>query len=370
MPKFDRTLLATLFLSVAISFSVQAMEPPEPDDYTLEQIVELKKAAEQGDKVAQFRMGYAYHYGLAGLMADATKAMEWYQKSSAQGYAKATHNIGILYNDEDNEILDYTKAKEMYESTLQQDPTNYIAKYYLAQLYLDGLGVKQDVPKALILFKEAAQSGDKNAPVTLGQLYTNDDNDTSYGIKKDVAEGIKWYQKGVDNGSSLAMVDLAYHYYSGEGVDKDLKKAFDLYTKASEEDHEESATYMVAYMYQYGEGVDKNLKKAFDLYSQLAEEGYSPAQNNLGYMYMNGESVPQDLKLAFEWYSKSAEQENPTALYNLADMYRDGYYVKKDTEKAIEYYDHACQLGDEDSCEEHKKLATSIKLTIPKKKKK
>ncbi|HBO37964.1 MAG TPA: hypothetical protein DD638_04825 [Pasteurellaceae bacterium] len=369
MSKFDRTLFVTLFLSVAISFSAQAMEPSETDDYTLEQIVELKKTAEQGDKVAQFRMGYAYHYGLADLMADATKAMEWYQKSSAQGYAKATRNIGMLYADEDNGILDYTKAKEMYEKALQQDPADYIAKYYLARLYLDGYGVKQDVPKALILFKEAAQSGDENAPITLGQLYTNDDTDTSYGIKKDIAEGMKWYQKGVDNGSPQAMFNLADYYYEGEGVDKDLKRAFDLYTKASEKDHLDS-TYMAAYMYHHGKGVDKNLKKAFDLYSQLAEKDDSDAQNNLGYMYMNGESVPQDLKLAFEWYSKSAEQTNPTALYNLAEMYREGYYVKKDTEKAIEYYAHACQLGDEDACEEHKKLATSIKLTIPKKKKK
>ena len=61
-------------------------------------------------------------------------------------------------------------------------------------------------------------------------------------------------------------------------------------------------------MYIAGEGVEKNLSKAFELFEKSANQGNANAQYNLGLMYEKGEGVKQDLQKAFYWYEKSANQ--------------------------------------------------------------
>ena len=69
-------------------------------------------------------------------------------------------------------------------------------------------------------------------------------------------------------------------------------------------------------MYKNGEGVRKNYKKAFELFSQLVEKWHqrdygklSEAQRLLGNMYHYGYGVKKDLKKAKEWYEKAANDE-------------------------------------------------------------
>ena len=70
-------------------------------------------------------------------------------------------------------------------------------------------------------------------------------------------------------------------------------------------------------MYEDGRGVEKDDKKAVELYFKSAEQGNSFGQYYLGLMYQYGRGVEKDLKKAIEWYSKSAEQGNSFAQYPL-----------------------------------------------------
>lgn len=55
---------------------------------------EWRPLAEQGDPIAQFRLGSLYENG-DGVPRDFAKARQWYEKAAAQGEAKAQFYLGI-----------------------------------------------------------------------------------------------------------------------------------------------------------------------------------------------------------------------------------------------------------------------------------
>ena len=48
----------------------------------------LRRAAEQGNAVAQHNLGLCYDYG-TGVEKDGREAVKWYRKAAEQGYADA-----------------------------------------------------------------------------------------------------------------------------------------------------------------------------------------------------------------------------------------------------------------------------------------
>ena len=59
-------------------------------------IGDLQEAAEQGDPVAQNKLGNCYTYGW-GVEQDYEKAAEYYQLSADQGDPDGTYNLGFCY---------------------------------------------------------------------------------------------------------------------------------------------------------------------------------------------------------------------------------------------------------------------------------
>ncbi|CAB5297795.1 unnamed protein product [Rhizophagus irregularis] len=55
-----------------------------------------QKAAENGDKEAQFNLGVFYEEGI-GIEKDEVKASYWYQKAAQQGCSNAQYRLGFLY---------------------------------------------------------------------------------------------------------------------------------------------------------------------------------------------------------------------------------------------------------------------------------
>lgn len=56
----------------------------------------LKPLAEQGNAEAQCIIGNMYDLGL-GLEKNILEAVEWYKKSSEQGYGVASNNLGTIF---------------------------------------------------------------------------------------------------------------------------------------------------------------------------------------------------------------------------------------------------------------------------------
>jgi TPR repeat protein len=66
----------------------------------------------------------------------------------------------------------------------------------------------------------------------------------------------------------------------------------------------------LANCYQNGEGVDKNLSKAIELYEQAVQLRDPRAMTNLAICYQNGEGVDKNLSKAIEFYEQAVQLKN------------------------------------------------------------
>ncbi len=111
-------------------------------------------------------------------------------------YDQSYENAGICYN----------KASEMGDSW---------AQFLLANMYMIGKGVPQDIDKAINLYTDSAKQGYKNAQFNLGLICESN---------KSYKEALYWYIKAVELENTDAMFNLALMYYKGRGVNRDVAK--------------------------------------------------------------------------------------------------------------------------------------------------
>lgn len=70
----------------------------------------------------------------------------------------------------------------------------------------------------------------------------------------------------------------------------------------------------------HGDGVKKDVRKAFELMKSAADQGHADAMGGVGYFYSNGIAVKKDDKEALVWFRKGAEKGSPKAMLNLGKM--------------------------------------------------
>lgn len=78
---------------------------------------------------------------------------------------------------------------------------------------------------------------------------------------------------------------------------------------------------VLAEMYEDGKGVQKNKKKAFDIYRVLSKDGNAEAQKKLYRYYKYGRVVPKDNNEAEKWFKLSYESFKKRALEGDLDAY-------------------------------------------------
>lgn len=155
-----------------------------------------------------FELASSYHYGSVNIKKDYQKAIQYYQEA-----AKLNH-AGAMYN--------------------------------LAYMYRNGIGIKQDIEKAQILFDKAVEIHNLNEQKKNKQLSHQEKSATEIynlacnyhygdnGLKQNYQKAVQYYQEAVKLNHSGAMYNLGCMYNHGIGVTKDLNKAQRLFIKAKE----------------------------------------------------------------------------------------------------------------------------------------
>jgi TPR repeat protein len=204
--------------------------------------------------------------------------------------------------------------------------------------------------------RKAAEQGEAEAPIALGDAYYNGE-----GAKQDYKQAISSYRKAAEQENPVAQGKLGLMYssfkqlvrtiHSGEGLEQDFEKAIAWYESAADQVTDKQLT-------DFGlskEGLRllkralRNTKaaqgdvKAQDALRKAAEQGEAEAQIALGDAYYNGEGAKKDYKQAVSWYRKAAEQGNPVAQKKLGLMYSSGEGLEQDFEKAIAWYESAAE---------------------------
>ena len=315
---------------------------------------DFDKRANQRDPIAQFCLGFMYNNG-KGVAKDKEKAKEWYQRAISQNYAPALNNRGIMYVRVYESIVreqpefgegQITKAvKFIQEAAAQGNPT---AQYNLGILMNQGYGEDSGTKTASEWIELAATQGYVPAQNKLAQLYQHG----LWGVEKDIGKAVEWYTKAASsnwrgNSYPLAQYNLATMYYYGQGVTQDLKAAAELFGDATSQDFP-SAQYFIGLMYHNGEGLAKNFKAAIDWYTKASKRGSAPAQFALAKMYDKGEGVPRYSEKAVRFAFKAAQQGYAAAQYYLGQVFENGLdEVPQDNLEAYYWYSLAANSTDE-----------------------
>ena len=96
----------------------------------------------------------------------------------------------------------------------------------------------------------------------------------------------------------------------------------------------------------YGWGVEKDMAKAVEWYTKAAVQGDAYAQLCLGMQYANGEGVEKDMAKAAEWLGKASLQGNGKAVNILGEIL-DNHDFDSDIRANRETYEAALRVGRE-----------------------
>ena len=136
----------------------------------------------------------------------------------------------------------------------------------------------------------------------------------------------------------------------GNGVTKDVKRAFKLIRKAAEQDLAE-AKILVGEMYENGQGVRCDYDKAANWYRNAIENNDTVAMFKLANLYEHGNGLDEDNEdygdeLALGLYTKAAEKGLLEAQYKLGDIYYLGNdAIEENDKEAKKWYRMAAQQG-------------------------
>jgi TPR repeat protein/cyclophilin family peptidyl-prolyl cis-trans isomerase/serine/threonine protein kinase len=285
-------------------------------------------AAEQGNELAQYKLG-VLHYsagppaepgtlnfrwwidsaipdGYAGPAQGPKEAAKWWRQAADQGNADAQMLLGLAYSTGVGVEENQAEAARWWRKSAEQGLAG--SQYLMGVAYSDGGGVQEDDAEAFKWLQKAADQGDTNAEMALAYAYQLG---TADGMNPEPAKAINWFRKAAEKGASDAQLQLGKAYQRGEGVIRNPEEAVAWYTKAADQGNAE-AIYLLATVMHWGDGVDKNENEARKLFLQAADtceqaagRGDPDAQFALYTMYANGYGVQKDESKAREWLTQA-----------------------------------------------------------------
>jgi len=233
---------------------------------TSSELRSIREHATVGDAQAQNLLGELYSIG-EQVPQDADQARDWFEKASAQKYAKAQYNLGLQYTDDTDGYVtshDYTRAQELWEQAARQGYTR--AASALGWLY-SGIraGAPPDYSKAREWYEKAAAQGDGYAQTRLGLMYEHGQS-----VPQDFAQARAWYEKAAAQGNARAMMYLGLQEALGLLSSPDLAKARRWFEAAAAE-RDPMAQIFLADLYAKDSGiVPEDVVRAYMWYSLAA----------------------------------------------------------------------------------------------------
>ena len=184
--------------------------------------------AENGNKMAQYRLGMMLHHGNE-VDKNEKQAFRWLKKAAKSGLIEAQYDLGMIlhYHDEGRDP-DYKKALQWIEKAAKNGMAQ--AQHNSGIMYLLGQGVKQNSKKALKQFEKAAKNGLAQAQHNSGIMYL-----LGQGVEQNSKKALQWFEKSAKNGL-VETQHLLEIIYEGQGRDQNIKKDLQWIGKAGQQD--------------------------------------------------------------------------------------------------------------------------------------
>jgi len=143
----------------------------------------------------------------------------------------------------------------------------------------------------LVPLRKAANLGQPKAQFLLAKMAEMGEG----GVKKDLGEARRWYERAAQGGDPSAMHNIALFAYRGDGGDKNLTTAANWFRKAAETGLVDSQ-FNLAQLYENGRGVAQNPAEAYRWYLIAARAGDADARARA--TALRGQLTPESQRIA------------------------------------------------------------------------
>ena len=157
----------------------------------------------------------------------------------------------------------------------------------------------ENLDSKLFCYKKLLDKNNSFAQLRMGTYHAD---------KKDYSQAVKYLNQSYENNNIYANLALAFLYYKGDGVIKNVDKSFELLKSSSSIDP--NAAYQLSRFYLQGINTKVNNKEGIELIEFAAAEGVLNAQKML--ININKEGLfnqPRDQKKVEHWENKVKENK-------------------------------------------------------------
>ncbi len=339
-----------------LKYHKQLKDQKDPENKYIERLLE---AAEQGLVSAQVNLAYEYLNGKT-VKKDDKKAAEWFKRAGVEEIEIYYTIANSYFRDRKKEcLLEYwEKGKEFYNKAVELEAQNL------------------EIPDRASLYWRT------------GNKYSKEYRDYELFIT-DYKEAEKWYTKAAELGDLSQQYSLAEKYAKGDynlmpdiygvyGIEKDEKKAFELFYKIATQNSDKNdysyerntiiaeAIYEIALSYANGRGVEGDEQKAIEWFEKAMNVPCSKVgYYSLAYMYYEGKEVPQNFKIAADYFTKCLAfcpewqtEEIAELKFVLGSLFYNGLGVPQDIERGIRLLEESASRGCEDAIRELLKICS------------
>jgi len=188
----------------------------------------LEPLIEKSDPDAQYLLGSMLEEG-KGVPVDMQKASSLFDLAEAQGNIEALTRKGGLYERGDGVAQDFLKAFKAYEEAATRGGA--FAQRKVAAMLADGKGADRDAKLAIFWYEKTLANPDNywqsDAFKGLGKIYLDEQK---------FLDATRYFKKAAAQGDKEAQLSLAEMYFEGLGVPRSMQLSFVLAKLAQREE--------------------------------------------------------------------------------------------------------------------------------------
>ncbi len=296
-----------------------------------------QKAAAAKDIPALLLIARLYdgQFGFPELKS-AEKSLATYTIAAGLGDAGSMAALGSRYLSGDAKTRDEKKGREWLKKAIEaKEPAAYLALGDFEE------NVKKDLKAALAEYERGKDAGQIDCTLRTADFYLE-----GKGVKKDLPRGLSLLEKAAQAGSPIAHFRLAVNALSAE---KPISLDGYGHLLAAANGNLAEAQNEMGLLYLSGKFAGTDTLAGVAWLTRAANAGYAQAQNNLATLYERGVGTAQNLTTAGQLYTLAANQGHGPATLALARLLAAGAGTTPDPVKALALATLASERGDKDA---------------------
>jgi len=272
----------------------------------------LEDAAEFGEPSAMLRLGDLYLYG-DGVDQNVGSAREWYARAAQAGepFAHVAQAGAELWDDNPEAAADLAK-------NAVRDSSSPDAKWMLALLTANGLiSGGADDAATMKLLTEATEEGSELALVQLATCYLE-----GFATEQNFEKGERLLREALDRKLIKAIAVDGIRHFNALGTARDIEKAYHAFLKAANY-NDSNGLVGLGLLYKLGHVPDEppDPDKALELFLRAGRKGSGSGYRLAGSMHVPGPEDDGEPEKAEKYFMKALKFGDKGALAALVDLY-------------------------------------------------